>query len=172
MRTSTPTTLCKIQLLAKVLLSILAINLCLGTSDRASAIPTTPTPTPTNTTPTNTAPTVITPTTTTPNGPICANVNINIQNRTPDTVKITKLEFLNPDTNTFLPKNIGQQLLQSGTGNQVTRDFEGLGKNERTKLRVTYQHKQGANSFATPVSETTDRFVCIGGSTHRIVLNK
>jgi hypothetical protein len=170
MKTSTTTTLSKFQLPAKVLLSILAINLCLGTSDQASAIPT-------NTTPTNTTPTVITPTTTTiptattPNGPICANVNINIQNRTPDTVKITKLEFLDPDTNTFLDKNIAQQLLQSGTGNQVTRDLAGLGKNERTKLRVTYQHKQGA-SFAAAVSETTDRFVCVDGSTHRVVLNK
>jgi hypothetical protein len=168
MKTFTTTTLGKFQLPVTVLLSILAINLCLGTSDRASAIPTVINST--NNTPTAiTPPTGITPITTA-SGPICANVNINIQNRTPDTVKITKLEFLDPDTNTFLSKNIGQQLLQSGTGHQVTRDLAGLGRNERTKLRVTYQHKQGA-SFAAPVSVTTDRFVCVDGSTHRIVLN-
>jgi hypothetical protein len=161
MKTFTTTTLGKFQLPVTVLLSILAINLCLGTSDRASAVPT-------NTISPSSTPIVITPTA---SGPICANVNINIQNRTPDTVKITKLEFLDPDTNTFLDKNIAQQLLQSGTGNQVTRDLAGLGKNERTKLRVTYQHKQGA-SFAAAVSETTDRFVCVDGSSHRIVLNK
>jgi hypothetical protein len=183
MTTSTATTLCKFQLPAKVLLSILAINLCLGMSDRASAIPTTwrsgrlslrqfATPIPTTTPTTTPIPIPIPIPTTTPSGPICANVNINIQNRTPDLVKINQLEFLDSDTNTFLPTNIAQQQLPSGTGHQVTRDLAGLGKNERTKFRVTYQHKQGANSFAAPVSETTDRFVCVDGSTHRILLNK
>jgi hypothetical protein len=150
MKTSTPTTLCKFKLPAKVLLSILAINLCLGTSDQASAIPTT-------------AP-----------ASTCANVSVNIQNGTPDTIKVTNFEYFDSAQNTFLPKQLlgasGSQELQSGTVHRATRNFGQVG-GLRTKFRVTYQHKQGINSFAAPVSVTTDRFVCLDGSTHPVLLN-
>lgn len=169
MKISTPTTLGKFQLSATVLLSILAVNLCLGMSDRATAIPATGNPIP-STLPTLN-PTTTIPTTTTASGPICANVDINILNRTSDTLKLTSLEYLDADTNTFLPVNLAQQQLQSGTNERVTRDLAGLGRNERTKLRVTYQHKQGPN-FAPAVRETTDPFVCVDGSTHQVRLNK
>ena len=141
MKISTLTYLDKFQLSAKILLSILAVSLCLGTSDRASA------------------------------APVCANVNVNIQNGTPDPVKLTNLEYFDFAQNAFLPKNLGQLQLQSGTLHRVTRNFAEVG-NVHTKLRVTYQHKQGPNSFAAPVSVTTNRFVCIDGSTHPVLLDQ
>ncbi len=104
----------------------------------------------------------------------CANVDVNIQNGTPDTVKVTKFEYFDTTQNAFLPKNLlgasGQQELQSGTVHRATRNFAQVGG--RTKFRVTYQHKQGINNFAAPVRVTTDRFVCIDGSTHPVLLDK
>ena len=171
MKFSTLTNLVKTQLPAQVLLSILAVSLCLGTSDRASAIPDSPIPT--------TIPTTIpTPTTTTAPttapASTCANVDVNIQNGTPDTVKVTNFEYFDTTQNAFVTKNLlgasGTQELQSGTVHRATRNFAQVGG--RTKFRVTYQHKQGINSFAAPVRVTTDRFVCIDGSTHPVLLDK
>jgi hypothetical protein len=141
MKISTLTNLDKFQLSAKVLLSILAVSLCFGNSDRASA------------------------------APVCANVNVNIQNGTPDTIKLTNLEYFDFAQKTFVPKNLAQVQLTSGTVERVTRNLAEVG-NVHTKLRVTYQHKQGPNSFAAPVRVTTDRFVCIDGSTHPVLLDK
>jgi hypothetical protein len=176
MKFSTLTDFSKFQLSAKVLLSILAIGICLGAIDRASAIPTSPTTIPTSPTPTTippNAPTTI-PTTTTAPASTCANVNINIQNGTPDTVKVTKFEYFDSAQNAFLPKQLlgasGAKELQSGTVHRATRNFAQVG-GLRTKFRVTYQHKQGINSFAAPVDVTTDPFVCIDGSTHPVLLN-
>jgi hypothetical protein len=174
MKFSTLTNLVKTQLPAKVLLSILAVSLCLGTSDRVSAIPdppipgsTIPNPIPTNA-PTTTIPAAAAPAAT------CANVAVNIQNGTPDTVKVTKFEYFDTTQNAFVPKNLlgasGTQELQSGTVHRATRNFAQVGG--RTKFRVTYQHKQGINNFAAPVRVTTDRFVCIDGSTQPVLLNK
>ncbi|WP_309738000.1 hypothetical protein [Chamaesiphon sp. OTE_20_metabat_361] len=174
MKFSTLTNLFKTQLPAKVLLSILAVSLCLGTSDRASAIPDSPIPGSTIPTPT-TIPTNA-PTTTIAPAPAatCANVDVNIQNGTPDTVKVTNFEYLDTTQNAFVPKQLlgasGTRELQSGTVHRATRNFAQVGG--RTQFRVTYQHKQGINNFAAPVRVTTDRFVCIDGSTHPVLLDK
>jgi hypothetical protein len=176
MRFSTLTNLVKTQLPAQVLLSILAVSLCLGASDRASAIPDSPIPTtapipnsiPTNV-PTTTVPAAAAPAST------CANVDVKIQNGTTDTVKVTKFEYFDTTQNAFLPKQLlgasGQQELQSGTVHRATRNFALVG-GLRTQFRVTYQHKQGINNFADPVRVTTDRFVCIDGSSQPVLLNK
>ncbi|AFY92251.1 hypothetical protein [Chamaesiphon minutus] len=144
MKFSTLINLVKIQSPAQVLLSILAVSLCFGASDRASASPT------------------------------CANVNVNIQNGTPDTVKVTNFEYFDTTQNAFVPKNLlgpsGTQQLTSGTVHRATRNFAQVGG--RTQFRVTYQHKQGINNFAAPVRVTTDRFVCIDGSTQPVLLDK
>lgn len=169
MKISMLTNLVKIQSPAKVLLSILAVSLCFGASDRVSAIPTTTTPSTIQTT----IPTTI-PTTTTVPTSTCTNVDVKIQNGTPDTVKVTNFEYLDTTQNAFVPKNLlgssGTQQLQSGTVHRATRNFAEVGG--RTKFRVTYQHKQGINNFAAPVRVTTDPFVCIDGSTHPVLLDK
>lgn len=150
MNISTLTNLCKFQFPAKVLLSLLAVNLCLGASDHASAA---------------------SPST----ALACANVKVNIQNGTTDIVKVTKFEYFDSAQNAFLPKQLlgasGAKELQSGTVHRATRNFAQVG-GLRTKFRVTYQHKQGINDFAAPVDVTTDPFVCIDGSTHPVLLDK
>ena len=176
MKFSTLTNLVKTQLPAQLLLSILAVSLCFGTSDRVSAIPTSTTP---NTAPTPTNIPTNAPTTTIPTTPIapastCANVEVKIQNGTPDTVKVTNFEYFDTTQNAFVTKNLlgssGTQQLNSGTVHRATRNFAQV--SGRTKFRVTYQHKQGINNFAAPVRVTTDRFVCIDGSTHPVLLDK
>ncbi|WP_310484702.1 hypothetical protein, partial [Chamaesiphon sp. VAR_48_metabat_403] len=69
MKVATLTNLVKTQLPTQVLLSILAVSLCLGTSDRASAITDSAAPAAT-----------------------CANVEAKIQNGTTGAVKVTKFE--------------------------------------------------------------------------------
>jgi hypothetical protein len=171
MKFSTLTNLVKTQLPAQVLLSMLAVSLCLGTSDRVSATTDSANPASTTTTP-NTIPTNA-PTTTIAPASTCANVDVNIQNGTPDTVKVTKFEYFDTNQNAFVTKNLlgasGTQELQSGTVHRATRNFAQV--DGRTKFRVTYQHKQGINNFAAPVRVTTDRFVCVDGSTHPVLLN-
>jgi hypothetical protein len=172
MKFSTLSNLVKTQLPARVLLSILAVSLCFGASDRASAISETITPS-SSTAPINPASTI--PGAVTPIVPAstCANVSVNIQNGTPDTVKVTKFEYFDKAQNTFVEKNLlgpsGQQQLSSGTVYRATRDLAQI-DSDRTQFRVTYRHKQGA-SFAAPVIVTTDRFRCIDGSTHPVLLN-
>jgi hypothetical protein len=179
MKFSMLTNLSKFQLPAKALLSILAIGFCLGAIDRASAITDSPTPGSTipSTAPINPGSTIPGSTAPTSAAPVsgCANVNVNIQNGTTDTIKVTKFEYHDPTQNAFLPKQLlgtsGSKELQSGTVHRATRNFAEVG-GLRTKFRVTYQHKQGINNFAAPVRVTTDPFVCIDGSTHPVLLDK
>jgi hypothetical protein len=178
MRFSTLTNLVKTQLPAQVLLSILAVSLCLGTSDRASAI--TDSPIPGSLTP-STAP--INPASTTPGAVItpitpastCANVEVKLDNRTPDTVKLTKFEYYDTTQNTYIEKNLfgasGAEQVQSGKKHEAKTNFA-LIDNRQTHFRVTYKHKQGPNNFAAAVEELSNPFACIDGSTHTVRLNK
>jgi hypothetical protein len=169
MKFSTLTNLSKFQLPAKALLSLLAIGLCLGAIDRASAITDSPIPgsiTPSNT-PINPASTipgaVLTPAAT------CANVDVNIVNRTSDTVKVTKFEYFDTIQNIWIEKNIlganGVQQLLSGTNHLATTNFASIdGRN--TRFKVTYQPKLGPNNFGPLDDKTTTQFRCIDGSRH------
>lgn len=173
MKFSTLTNLAKFQLSTKVLLSILAVSFCLGASDRASAITDSPIPgsaiPSTTTIPTNAPTILVVPTST------CANVQVKIDNRTPDTVKVTKFEYYDTTQNIFIEKNLlgasGVKQLLSGTNHQATQNFA-LIDDRNTRFRVTYRHKQGPNNFAAPVEETSGNFRCIDGSTHAVILNK
>jgi hypothetical protein len=158
--------------------SLLAVSLGLGAIERVSATtesatPTPTTPIPATPTPASTIPASTIPTSTAP-ASACANVDVNIQNGTTDTVKVTKFEYFDSAQNAFVTKNLlgasGSKELQSGTVHRATRNFAQVG-GLRTKFRVTYQHKQGINSFAAPVDVTSDPFVCIDGSTHPVLLN-
>jgi hypothetical protein len=177
MKFSTLTNLNKFQLPAKVLLSILAVSLCFGASDRASAI--TDSPIPGSLTPSN-AP--INPGSTFPGSVIapvtppstCANVEVKLDNRTSDTVKITKFEYYDTTQNIYIEKNLfgasGVEQVQSGKKHEAKRNFD-LIDNRQTHFRVTYKHKQGPNNFAAAVEELSNPFACIDGSTHTVRLN-
>lgn len=128
-----------------MIMSLLAFSLCLSPAERATA------------------------------AAACKNVEIKLQNATPDTIKVTKFEYFDFDSNVPRIKNIlepsGEKILQSGTVHSANADLGQIG-NKPTKFRVTYQHRQGPNTFADPVEVITDRFVCIDTSTHRVKLDK
>ncbi len=168
MKFSTLTNLVKTQLSARLLLSILAVSLCFGTSDRASAITDSPIPgsLPPSTAPINPGGTVITPIVP---ASTCANVDVNIVNRTSDTVKVTKFEYFDTIQNIWIEKNIlganGVQQLLSGTNHLATTNFASIdGRN--TRFKVTYQPKLGPNNFGPLDDKTTTQFRCIDGSRH------
>lgn len=177
MKFSTLTDLSKFQLPAKALLSILAIGLCFSAIDRASAI--TDSPIPGSLTPSNTP---INPGSTVPGGVIapitpastCANVEVILDNRTPDTVKLTKFEYYDTTQNIYIEKNLfgasGVEQVQSGKKHEATTNFA-LIDNRQTHFRVTYKHKQGPNNFAAAVQELSNPFACIDGSKHTVRLN-
>jgi hypothetical protein len=141
------TTFSKLQLPAKVLLSILAASLCLGTSDRASASDT------------------------------CKNAQISIKNATPDNVKIIKFEYRDKDKKKFRQENLlgfnGSDIIKPKRAMPYLRDLEQIGGDE-TQFRVAYQ-RQVVNLFALPITYTQvgEVFTCRNnGGPYEIILTK
>ncbi len=128
-----------------VMMSLLAVGMCLGTTDRASA------------------------------RDVCKNVNITIQNGTSDTIKVTKFEYFDFDKNKYRTENLlganGQEKLNPGKSFSTTRNLGQVG-NDKTKFRVTYRHQQGGTKFENPVSVSTESFTCTNDSSHPVVLDK
>jgi hypothetical protein len=141
------TTFSKLQLPAKVLLSILAASLCLGTSDRASASDT------------------------------CKNAQISIKNATPDNVKIIKFEYRDKDKKKFRQENLlgfnGSDIIKPKRAMPYLRDLEQIGGDE-TQFRVAYQ-RQVVKLFALPITYTQvgEVFTCRNnGGPYGIILTK
>jgi hypothetical protein len=145
------TTFSKLQLPAKVLLSILAASLCLGTSDRASASDT------------------------------CKNARIEIINGTPDNVEVLKFEYRDKDKKKFRQENLlgfnGSDIIKPKDTMPYLRDLEQIGGDE-TYFRVTYRHRFGSLTSITkvitsPMMEVGSLFTCQNnGGPYRIILTK
>jgi hypothetical protein len=135
-----------IQLPAKVLLSILAASLCLGTSVRASASDT------------------------------CKNAQIHIINKTPDKVKIIKFEYLDKDKKKFRQENLlgfnGSDIIKQKEPMPYLRDLEQIG-DDKTKFRVTYRRQVAVNLFSLPITKVGEEFTCRNnGGPYPIILTE
>jgi hypothetical protein len=104
----------------------------------------------------------------------CKDIRITLKNGTRDEIKVTKFEYFDFDKNKYRTENLlgldGQQKLEPNKSITVTRNLEQI-DNDRTKFKVTYQHKIGGNKFEPPVTEETPDFICKDNKSKTVFLN-
>jgi hypothetical protein len=105
----------------------------------------------------------------------CKNVKITMSNNTSDEIKLTKLEYKDFDKGKWNTENAfgvdGIQKLEHGVSMNTTRDLQNVG-NDKTELRVTYQHHMGGTKWGDKITVTGDQFTCKNEGTHTVSLTK
>jgi hypothetical protein len=107
---------------------------------------------------------------------VCKDVRIIVRNGTPDTIKITKLEYFDFNKNKFRTEgllNLFDILEIKGSDSPpvvfvpvslIPQNLSFVG-NDLTLLKITYRHKIGGNKFEPPLFVKSDSFKCTNGIT-------
>lgn len=107
----------------------------------------------------------------------CTGVKIKFQNATNDEIKVTKIEYLEKDTNTWHDESDafgpdGKLLIEMGNARSISRDLAKVKGDPGTKLRGSYHHHIGGNAWGPQRVVTMGPFQCTDGVDKTLVLNQ